>query len=498
MITVPGFSTIKCLKWIFPLLFVVSCTSSPSKPEEDTTLPVDEIQAPTAHFTVTPDTGTVFTSFTFDGTTSSDPWFPSSTLNFSWWFGGLTSNWQPSWTRMSADSITTTKFHNVGEIEVGLTVENKGSKKNSTYGKVFIESSILWEVWIDGDPASWLNTSSSPAIGYDGSVYIGSGDGYVYAFTENGELKWNVDTGQPVVSSPAIGVNGTIYIGTRENGLYAISPAGFVQWTYLTGDIVDGSPAIALDGVIYIASQDGYLHAVNPNGSNCWKYNIRQTTSGLIATSPSIGEDGTIYIGSVDGYIYAINPDGTLRWQYQTEMQVHSEVAINDEGRIYFGTANWSGDNYLYALNSDGNLLWRSPARLLYGELPRIPSPTVGLDGTIYIMTYDKLTAFNQDGVVEWRSEKYFTGSSSPTISENGKIFTSNFSGGIMCNNPDGSLSWWFQTEYGGFASPALINGVVYFTGAQKWLYAHKTESGALANSPWPKYRGNNQNTGRK
>ena len=253
-----------------------------------------------------------------------------------------------------------------------------------------------------------------------------------------------------------------------------------------------------MDGVIYIASQDGYLHAVNTDGSNRWQYNIMQALGLLSAASPSIDEDGTIYVGSGDGYIYAINPDGTLRWQFHTGMQFHSEVAIDTEGRILLGAANWSGENYLYAISSDGILLWQSPARLLYGELPRIPSPTVGSDGTIYIMTYDKLTAFNQDGIVEWRSEKYFHGSSSPTISEDGKIFTSNRSGGIMCNNPDGSLNWWFQTEYNGFASPALIDGVVYFTGAQRWLYAHKTGSGVLANSPWPKYRGNNQNTGRK
>src|SRR5208337_243194 len=57
---------------------------------------------------------------------------------------------------------------------------------------------------------------SSPAIGSDGTVYIGSNDGKLYAVSNNGtsaSTKWTYATGGPITSSPAIGSDGTVYIG---------------------------------------------------------------------------------------------------------------------------------------------------------------------------------------------------------------------------------------------------------------------------------------------
>ena len=70
---------------------------------------------------------------------------------------------------------------------------------------------------------------SSPAIGYDGMVYVGSGDGSVgtdnrlYAINgKSGAKLWEFETGNDVYSSPAIGSDGTVYVGSADNKLYAI------------------------------------------------------------------------------------------------------------------------------------------------------------------------------------------------------------------------------------------------------------------------------------
>ena len=62
-------------------------------------------------------------------------------------------------------------------------------------------------------------------------------------------------------SSPAIGADGTIYIGSEDNNLYAFNPDGSLQWQYLTSGSIDSSPAIAADGTIYVGSDDHYLYA---------------------------------------------------------------------------------------------------------------------------------------------------------------------------------------------------------------------------------------------
>jgi len=73
----------------------------------------------------------------------------------------------------------------------------------------------------------------SPAIGSDGTVYLGAGDGCLYTFNPDGTLKWRFQTGDMVSSSPAIGSDGTVYIGTRDGHLYAIqgsSPLANSPW----------------------------------------------------------------------------------------------------------------------------------------------------------------------------------------------------------------------------------------------------------------------------
>ena len=67
---------------------------------------------------------------------------------------------------------------------------------------------------------------SSPAIGSDGTVYVGSEDGKLYAINgKTGVKLWEFETGDSiygVTSSPAIGSDGTVYIGSSDNKLYAI------------------------------------------------------------------------------------------------------------------------------------------------------------------------------------------------------------------------------------------------------------------------------------
>ena len=68
---------------------------------------------------------------------------------------------------------------------------------------------------------------SSPAIGDDGTVYIGSEDKKVYALDgATGTKKWEFETGKSqygVRSSPVIGPDGTIYIGSYDKKLYALA-----------------------------------------------------------------------------------------------------------------------------------------------------------------------------------------------------------------------------------------------------------------------------------
>ena len=65
--------------------------------------------------------------------------------------------------------------------------------------------------------------SSSPAIGSDGTVYVGSHNKKLYAINGKTGIKlWEFKTRGWVDSSPAIGSDGTVYVGLNDTKLYAI------------------------------------------------------------------------------------------------------------------------------------------------------------------------------------------------------------------------------------------------------------------------------------
>jgi len=68
---------------------------------------------------------------------------------------------------------------------------------------------------------------------------------------------WEFETGGYVRSSPAIGSDGTVYVGSWDNKLYAINgKSGVKLWEFETGGKVRSSPAIGSDGTVYGGSYD--------------------------------------------------------------------------------------------------------------------------------------------------------------------------------------------------------------------------------------------------
>jgi len=125
-------------------------------------------------------------------------------------------------------------------------------------------------------------------------------DEHLYAISDVGQgsftEKWAFATGGQIFSSPAVGAEGTIYIGSSDHNLYAVTDTGAIgiqKWVFATGDAVLSSPAIGADRTIYAGSNDGNLYAVTDNGANAGqKWAL---TLGGVFSSPAIGADGTIY-----------------------------------------------------------------------------------------------------------------------------------------------------------------------------------------------------------
>jgi outer membrane protein assembly factor BamB len=161
--------------------------------------------------------------------------------------------------------------------------------------------------------------NSSPTVNpNDGTIYVGSDDWYVYALKPAARLadptgvggvntlmgEWRFRTNGEIESSAAIDPDdGTIYIGSDDGNVWAIRPNGTEKWRFSTGGNVESTPIVDLDGTIYIGSLNGDVYAINPNGTQKWVF----PTGAAVSPSPALGQAGFIHIGSNDGNFYTIS-----------------------------------------------------------------------------------------------------------------------------------------------------------------------------------------------
>jgi outer membrane protein assembly factor BamB len=303
--------------------------------------------------------------------------------------------------------------------------------------------------------AGMLGNYSSPAIGRDGTIYFGSGDGYLTALNPyGGTLKWRYPTYGGVRAGVAIGSDGAIYFGDGEGYFYALNPDGALKWRF-DGAVEDFpiiSPPVTWptdsDDIIYFGTRNG-VYALHDEGNT---YTLKWSAYGSTSSYRplAIGSDGTIYVGEryrlwayedlgtgdlgtgysikwefwiwpyevtscvidVDGTIYVADTNGTvyalhdevtgysLEW---TEENVGHLLAIGEDKRIYVVS---SRDGYLQALQDDGDddpggveIEWS----LDLGEWTKLP--VIGADGTIYLYARDRLYAVRDEGdhaIVNW------------------------------------------------------------------------------------------------
>jgi outer membrane protein assembly factor BamB len=332
---------------------------------------------------------------------------------------------------------------------------------------------------------------SSPAIASDNSIYITVeirdpsnnnilGD-ELWHISADGNLLWkyNINPGGLTIqvgqSAPAIGLDGTIYVAGDK--LYAINPGGSVRWSALSSSPVSpealrNAPVIGKDGTVYFVYHNIPLTALNPSdGSVIWTRSLG--VDDHCFASPAIDANGVIYVATQPGILYAVSKDGQPVWTFDLASvgfsgTFRSSPSIDADGSVYFGINTGNPSSAFFALNSDGTLKWKYEPSDLPDDVPDThfdiySSPAIGSDGVVY---------FGQ---------------------EYGRVYA--------LRTSDGSLIGMVNTSSGiTWSSPAIDSkGVLYISDLSGRVYALQTGSKGLDTlAPWPKFRYNNQNTGRR
>jgi len=337
---------------------------------------------------------------------------------------------------------------------------------------------------------------SSPIVGPDDTVYVGSETG-VYAINPYGTQQWKFATGRQVISSPAIDPDGIVYFGCLDFNLYALYPDGSEKWRKSTGGEIHSSPMITSDGLIVTGSSDGSVYAYSSTGTLKWKY-TPVGESDRIYASPAIGPDGTLYIATNKG-VLALDISGatpTRKWFHLViTLDIKSSPAVGSDGSIYIGTR----DKTLLSLNSNGTVKWISPG---LGDIRS--SPIIGPDGTIYIADSNAISAGGYlyaidpaNGHQKWSYQTGNVYDQSPAVDSNGVVYIGGSDNFVHAIDSAGSEIWRFPGQGGPFSSIAI--------GKKQKLYfvatgdAYQGYLFAVGPSPpfWPMFRYNSFHTGK-
>jgi outer membrane protein assembly factor BamB len=176
--------------------------------------------------------------------------------------------------------------------------------------------SVRWDFSVSGG-----GTFFTAAIAEDGTLYltevIGGGSGTVFALDpSNGTQDWSYDVsslegpGNPQ-PSPAVGPDGTVYVGTghQGQGLLALNPDGSKKWFFEVSSALGtdgGGPTVGAEGTIFFVAQAGgapNMYAVHPDGTRKWELPLTVSASYGV---PAIDSRGRLFYGDDSG-LFIIN-----------------------------------------------------------------------------------------------------------------------------------------------------------------------------------------------
>ncbi len=269
-----------------------------------------------------------------------------------------------------------------GPVSVGAAVDPAS-------GRIFYGTETGHVVMVTNEfGAGWdVNLGSPPGgqlVYQNDLVYVVTFMGTVYALrASNGGTAWSVPLSCQTTSSPALSAEGTLYVGCQDRRVYAIN-SGSVQWSYLTGGEVWSSPTVGPGRMVYVGSNDGYLYALRDEGGSAtqvwatliqgqlwgrplltsdnavavastskyvWKVDLRtgeriwrtDVNEGFTYSSPVEGPDGLLYIGSTIGNVVALDlAEGAVRWRFPLATNTIHATPLLFGGNLYVGSIDRS------------------------------------------------------------------------------------------------------------------------------------------------------------
>jgi outer membrane protein assembly factor BamB len=223
-----------------------------------------------------------------------------------------------------------------------------------------------------------LSIWPSPSIASDGTIYVSNFNGFLYHLEDKDDQfeilhRFNFHTIRSekavrelippeIWSSCAIASDGTVFVSSNDGQMWAFNPDLSVKWNYkyeYDGQFYEAfaSPILTPNGLVIMGNEKGYLNGHDiETGKLVWKYPDTDEPPEEWWRTPSVNANGILIVGSEkSGKYFAINSeDGKLVWETPTiGLETGCFPAIADDGIIYV-TGGFNGG--LFAIPGDAPL----------------------------------------------------------------------------------------------------------------------------------------------
>lgn len=372
---------------------------------------------------------------------------------------------------------------------------------------------LKWKKRIAPEGSRHGALSVSPAIHPNGSILVtGRGEERsLHVFDTSGREKWTLDqlSGEPVV-----GPDGMIYLRSlRKGDIAAVDPrTRQVDWESTNtsgGARVSVGPGESL----YTQNSNGRVFKLSADdGTLNWRFDS-PIDGERFGDGISIDREGILYLtghslrGQGHRQLYALRPDGRVKWTYRYRGESRSMPAIGANGTVYavinFGGGLRNSNGTLVAFGTKGEVKWRlktgdKVTHMNDATFRSRSQPVVGPEGRIYVGSSNgHVYAINSNGTRHWTFDANDPVKSTPAIGSNGHIYVGTEGGDLIALNSRGKEEWRYRTD-GRIHGSVNIgeDGTLYFTSWDGHLYAVSSNAGGLAESTWPRYRGNQRQSG--
>ena len=130
--------------------------------------------------------------------------------------------------------------------------------------------------------------------------------------------------------SPAVAADGTVYVGSDSGWLFAIGPEGKVKFSIDLADEVDVAPLLLPNGEVVVAAGKRVVW-VDPRGNVTHKFDAKKkvyTAPALLSSDPAkLGVDDLVVFGSQDDHVYGVRA-ATGELVYRTSLGSDVDLSL--------------------------------------------------------------------------------------------------------------------------------------------------------------------------